>query len=104
MNHKEIGFWLGISSRSVYYGLEEIAPVFQGNATDACDAVMVLPVRIELTTSPFLPLSAFAAPLPGSWSGSSLHHGPKPLGAARLISTPSPKGLARDHQRRLPRI
>ena len=33
-----------------------------------------------------------------SWSGLSLHHGPKPTGAARPVSTPSEValGLARD--------
>jgi hypothetical protein len=40
-----------------------------------------------------------------SWSGLSLHHSVAALGAARLVSTPSPRrGLARDCQLRFPRI
>src|SRR5271169_1728856 len=36
--------------------------------------------------------SAFAAANRRSWSGLSLHHGVAALGAARLVSTPSPDG------------
>jgi len=43
-------------------------------------------------------------PIGCSWSGLSLHHCIAALGAARLVSTPSPKGLARDCQLRVPRI
>jgi hypothetical protein len=65
---------------------------------------MVLPEGIKLSTFRFIPLSAFAGTFPDSWSALSLHHRPKPLGAARPVSTPSPKGLARDYQRRIPRL
>ena len=40
----------------------------------------------------FHPTSAFAAAVRRSWSGLSLHHGVSALGAARLVSTPSPEG------------
>jgi len=40
--------------------------------------------------------SVFTAAAWRSWSGLSLHRSDAAVGAARLVSTPSPKGLARD--------
>ena len=58
---------------------------------------MVLPDRIELSTSPFITLTLSRPPhaafvrwtIPSPWSDLCWT-----LGVARLVSTPSPKGLA----------
>ena len=66
---------------------------------------MVLPDRIELSTSPFITLTLSRPPhaafvrwtIPSPWSDLCWT-----LGVARLVSTPSPKGLARDCRRHDP--
>lgn len=59
---------------------------------------MVSTRGFEPPTPGFIPLR-LSPPLARSWSGLSLHHEPKPLGAARPVSTHFPeflRGLARD--------
>ena len=60
--------------------------------------MVVSTAGIEPATPGFIPLR-LSPPLPRSWSGLSLRHWPRPLGAAHPVSTPSPeisRCLARD--------
>ena len=66
--------------------------------------MMVPPERIELSTSPFIPTTAFAAPSAAAFAAARVRGLDHPLtvsrhrdlGPARLASTPSLSGLARD--------